>query len=156
MLIFSGDLSQNVKSNVVKKQKILTSLVALTISCIFSIPFIVLTIQYNWIFIIAILTIFTLPIFQYFSFKGSVLDLILPNKVIIDNQFIVSLGKNFRHERKIQYVKKIVDYGDWYQIFFKYPYKNQTYICQKDLIKEGTIEDFENLFKGKIVRKIKK
>lgn len=155
MLVFSGDLSQSCKKNVIKKQKILTSLVAFIISCIFSIPFIILIIKYNWIFIIAILAIFTLPIFQYFSFRGSVQDLILPNKIIINNEFIVSLGKNFHHERKIQHIKKIVDYGDWYQIFFKYPYKNQTYICQKDLIKKGTIEDFENLFKGKIVRKIK-
>lgn len=51
-------------------------------------------------------------------------------------------------------VKKLVDYGKYYYIL--YGGVNRAIICQKDLLVEGTIEEFENIFAGKIVRKLKK
>ena len=53
-------------------------------------------------------------------------------------------------------VKKVIDKGNFYIILFYFPHKDVNFICQKDLIVEGTIEEFEELFEGKIVRKIKK
>lgn len=51
-------------------------------------------------------------------------------------------------------VKKLVDYDKYYYIL--YGGVNRAIICQKDLLVEGTIEEFENIFAGKIVRKLKK
>ena len=51
-------------------------------------------------------------------------------------------------------VKKLVDYDKYYYIL--YGGANRAIICQKDLLVEGTIEEFENIFAGKIVRKLKK
>lgn len=51
-------------------------------------------------------------------------------------------------------VKKLVDYGKYYYIL--YGGVNRAIICQKDLLVEGTLEEFENIFAGKIVRKLKK
>ena len=47
-------------------------------------------------------------------------------------------------------VKRVYDYRCWYylEIDFGDPY----FICQKDLLTEGTLEEFEALFEGKIVR----
>ena len=39
------------------------------------------------------------------------------------------------------------------KIFFIFPYKSQRFVCQKDLLVQGTIEEFEAVFEGKIVRK---
>ncbi len=50
-------------------------------------------------------------------------------------------------------MKKITDEGDWYQIIFYFPHKVGDCICQKDLITEGSIEEFENIFEGLIVKK---
>lgn len=48
-------------------------------------------------------------------------------------------------------VKKILDYGEVYIINFGY---GEGYIlCQKDLIAEGSIEEFEKLFEDLIIRK---
>lgn len=54
-------------------------------------------------------------------------------------------------EKPIKKIKKVLDEGDCYYII--YGDINNSIVCQKDLLKEGTIEEFEALFQGKIVRK---
>ena len=49
-------------------------------------------------------------------------------------------------------VKKVIDTGDCYFILFALLPKNFSCLCQKDLLVEGTLEDFERLFEGKIKR----
>ena len=83
----------------------------------------------------------------------------LPRKISITKDLITLeidyLDINIEAKiKKLTDINKIIDYGECYFISFK---KNFTgsIICQKNLIVKGTLEDFENLFKGKIVRKIK-
>ena len=47
--------------------------------------------------------------------------------------------------------KRIIDYGDCYHI--RYKRFKAPIICQKNLLKEGSLEDFERIFSDKIVRK---
>ena len=56
--------------------------------------------------------------------------------------------------KKISKIKRIEDQGDWYYITFKGDF-TENIICQKNLITQGTIEEFEEIFKDKIVRKYK-
>ena len=55
-------------------------------------------------------------------------------------------------ERATEDVKKVLDYGEFYEFRFYFPWCFGV-ICQKDLLVEGTIEEFEKFFDGKIVRK---
>lgn len=48
-------------------------------------------------------------------------------------------------------IKKVLDYGTWWYIAEKNDFAFPI-ICQKDLLVEGTLEDFEKLFAGKIVK----
>ena len=50
-------------------------------------------------------------------------------------------------------VKRVEDYGDFYRIIFYFPHCDRFCICQKDLITQGTIEEFEEMFAGYIVKK---
>ena len=54
--------------------------------------------------------------------------------------------------KPISKVKKVIDMGEWYYIIFKFGDISNSWICQKDLITQGTIEDFEKIFEGKIKR----
>ena len=54
-------------------------------------------------------------------------------------------------QKPMKKIKKVLDAGDCYYII--YADINNCIVCQKNLIKEGTIEEFETLFEGKIVRK---
>ena len=53
-------------------------------------------------------------------------------------------------------IKKIIDYGDYYYLYVFRLDASHGIVCQKDLLIEGTIEEFEKLFEGKIKRKTKK
>ena len=56
---------------------------------------------------------------------------------------------------KLSRVRKVVDYGGWYFIYFKW--NAIDFIgCQKDQILVGSIEEFEALFADKLVQHKKK
>lgn len=55
--------------------------------------------------------------------------------------------------KPINAVKKVIDVGEWYYIIFKFGDIGNSWVCQKDLLTKGTIDEFERLFKDKIVRK---
>ena len=53
-------------------------------------------------------------------------------------------------QKPMKKIKKVLDAGDCYYII--YGDISNCIVCQKNLIQEGTIEEFETLFQGKIVR----
>lgn len=75
---------------------------------------------------------------------------ITPQRVYIDGDMIVSKSNATVDTRYIGGVKEVRDYGEFYYFVFKsYSYR---FVCQKDLLVQGSIEEFENLFAGKIKR----
>lgn len=74
-------------------------------------------------------------------------------KIKIENDyFIVESGEDSQI-RNIEDLKEIIDMGDWYDIVFYFPNKSPYFVCQKDLIIKGSIEEFEELFANKIIRR---
>lgn len=155
MIEFEGQLSDTCKKEVIKKYRKSSVLVCCIISIIFAIPFIILSIINDWIFILATAIIMLLPLFQYFSCSKSTLDLIIPTKIVVDrdNQTITSEGKRFKEIRYFDQINKIFDYGNYYQINFKFPYKSQNFIIEKSLIKTQAYDDFIKLFGEYIIMK---
>ena len=80
-------------------------------------------------------------------------DKFFPTLVRISSKGLALQGKEFDQTRDMADVKKVYDYGEYYFITFYFPAKSQQFICEKDLLVSGTIEEFEDLFAGKIVRK---
>lgn len=77
----------------------------------------------------------------------------LPLKVVIDEDgSIEAEWSDYSMVKSTEEVRKILDYGECYLIKFKIPYGRAVFL-QKDLIKGGTIEDFEKLFQEKIIKK---
>lgn len=73
---------------------------------------------------------------------------ITPQRVYIDGDMIVSKSNAAADTRFMKDVKEVRDYGEFYYFVFKaYSYR---FVCQKDLLTQGTIEEFETLFTGKI------
>ena len=85
--------------------------------------------------------------------KGKDYELIMTKRVTIDGNCLESEGDQLTEARSIDQIKCVIDYGEWYKIIFRFPNKSQRFICQKDLITQGTIEDFETLFADKIIRR---
>lgn len=78
----------------------------------------------------------------------------LPLKIVITPQYVSYevIGTEISKKKSITSVKKVVKFGDLYYIIFKFGDYNNSWICQKNLIVKGTIEEFEKMFEGKIIR----
>ena len=91
---------------------------------------------------------------HFASFDKNAQAKAIPLKITIsDDNIIMSEGKEFQEARSIQDVVAVFDMGEWYHISFGKKLGLGRFVCQKDLLVQGTIEDFEKLFEGKIIRK---
>lgn len=79
----------------------------------------------------------------------------IPTDVLvrIEGQYITRSGFGAVQKKSLDKVKKVIDAGEWYYVVFKFGDIGSSFVCQKNLLKVGTLEEFEALFAGKIVRK---
>ena len=73
--------------------------------------------------------------------------------IVVEGNVISAEGIQRYEIKNLEDVKKVVDMGDFYKIYFYFPHKSNLFICQKDLLVKGTIEEFEKLFSSVMVRK---
>lgn len=153
MIKFKGDMSEKCKKQMLSRNQKSIVLVFSIISLIISIPFIILSITSHWIYIVCIpgLVLGVMLISRSPSKKDQ--NLIIPSEVIIKGEKIISKSDKFEHVRLISDVKQVIDEKEWYRLVFYYSSRNQYFICEKKLLVEGTIEEFEALFKNKLIRK---
>lgn len=81
-----------------------------------------------------------------------------PHIVITKEDLSLELWKNggkVWRTRKLSRVKKVLDCGEVYYIIFKFGDITNSWICQKNNIISGTIEEFESLFQSKIIKELK-
>lgn len=151
MIEFRGEISENCRRYIVKKESKNARIGMAIVAGVFCVPIVILAITWHWIIVMAIPVLILSVILAGIPPKKNNYSLIIPERIVIDNDVIVSESKKFRYDRMIYHVKKIVDMGDWYHIFFYYRYRSPRFICEKDLITQGTIDEFEKIFQGKIV-----
>lgn len=81
-------------------------------------------------------------------------DRLVPEHITINDGVIICVKDKFTDSLNIEQIKTVKDYGEYYTLtvagFFRRP--SAHLICQKDLLTQGTIEEFEALFNGKIKR----
>lgn len=75
---------------------------------------------------------------------------ITPQKICIKNDIIISRSNAATESKFIEDVKEVRDYGEFYYLVFPFGKYSYRFVCQKDLLTQGTLEDFEALFNGKI------
>ena len=90
---------------------------------------------------------------MFFGKNGKIFEGELQWNIIIDQNLISAEGIQRSETKNLDDIKKVVDMGDFYKIYFYFPHKSNLFVCQKDLIIKGTIEEFEELFSAKIMRK---
>lgn len=154
MIEFKGELSKTCKEFVVKNEAYCARKVAI----IAYVPFAVAEIIW-WAVSGKLLVLIALPVLVMAAFLAGIkpnekgYGLIMTKRVTIDGNVLECEGDQFHDIKSIDRVKSVIDYGEWYKIEFRLPGNSQRFICQKDLITQGTIEDFEKLFADKIIRR---
>lgn len=159
MVDFKGELTGNSRKFLLKKQSKLQVVVFL-LSLIVVFPMILalsarFTMSIIWCYLgisAFILILASLP-----SDKKSQ-KTFMPIRVYVDlkDEVIVHECETRERFHEIDTVKVVYDYGEWYYIKFYFCSRDPYFVCQKDLLTEGTLDEFEALFSDKIVRKTKK
>ena len=88
----------------------------------------------------------------YWRFSKAV-QLSIPERIVFDRNKILSYTAQGQIIQHCDDVKRVIDYGDWYYLEFAMGKKSFEFICQKNLIVSGTLEEFESLLIEKIVKK---
>ena len=151
MIVFTGDISGKCKKDIILPLMRLFWVVGLLVTIPFLVIFII-AVKESQAYLLAVLGLILgvfcfsmMPVYE--AKRGSY----LPNKVTINTKLSTILveGKKFRSEIWIRDVVVVWDRGEWYQIYS--PKSDGAFACQKSLISQGTLIDFEKLFKNKLV-----
>lgn len=153
MITFTGKMSKKCQDYIFRYEGMGTRIIALIFSLLLSIPVIILTIKDDWIWSICIVPLILLVILSGIKPSKKDYSLAIPNRITIGNGVLVSKSDKFEISTSMSRVKKVIDFGEWYHIQLSYPLWNSKFVCEKRLLTDGTIEEFEALFKNKLVRK---
>lgn len=77
---------------------------------------------------------------------------ITPRRVYIENDMIISQSNATAESRVIEDVKEVRDYGEFYYFVFPSGKTSYRFVCQKNLLVKGSLDEFETLFAEKIKR----
>lgn len=151
MIVFRGELSEEVKK-FIYKVLISVNLITMTIlSIIIAVPMTIAVVLDDVIWVLGYVPIPVLFLGVPQSEKNQ--KLAHPKEITIEENSIWIVGESFTQQRDVEAIKRIVDYGNFYQIEFYFPNRSIHCVCQKDLIVEGSIEEFEERFADYIERK---
>ncbi len=150
MIEFKGNISEECKKYIWNRETKFVSLACIITALIFSGIIIIVALKVDLIILMFLLLTISFAFLGSFPQKG--IDERLPQSISIENNEILLVSKACSKSRSIWDIKKITDMGKWYVIDFYFPSKNLFFVCQKDLLIEGCIDDFEKLFEKKITK----
>lgn len=155
MIEFNGCLSGPARNFFIKRtigSDLLLFLISGVPVFLFALYFCELINNYNYIFVPVIGYVLIIIYFIAFRFSNSIKSWI-PNKVCIEKNRIISFcDKNIEYQKTID-VKAVYAYEEFYFIAFPFGKIRYNYICQKNNLSKGTIDEFEKMFKDKIIKK---
>lgn len=150
MIKFDGELSTKCRLYAINRDRRLLLYVMIILMTPLVVLNIIMALNIN-IFLLLFVPIFLIVIIASYLYKPKVQKSMLCHIEI--NEEIITMEVDEKYsERKICDVKRIIDYGEFYVIEFYFP--GVLYIvCQKKLIVEGTLDEFEHFFDVKIIKK---
>lgn len=154
MIEFKGDFSENTLKFYHKrfvKENICNSMFFFVISLpalIFLLSFI-MPLKYVVCVVLPILLLIAIFI-PYLKLKLSK-DRFVPERITINDGVIIFSKDNFTDSLNVEQIKTVKDCGEYYTLtvagFFR---PSSHLICQKNLLTQGSLDEFEALFQGKI------
>lgn len=148
MIVFAGKLSEECKKFTQKQYTNGFRLVWILTNILWSVLITIVALCWDRIIFLFFIVLIPFLILLYpFSCR-------MHSRIEIAEDYLsVDFYGEYSQVQDMMDVKQVLDMGDWYYITFYFPHKSRSFVCQKDLIIEGTIEEFEALFEDKLVRK---
>ena len=153
MIVFSGEFSERAQKIMLKIQFKIGILPSVVIFAIFTAVLIILCALTDlWLIMLfelmVVLTISLAAASPYIERKKT-LRLSLPKSVVIDSGFISVAWEDGEMQKPVSDVKKVMKLDGCFYIVFRSP-KLQDVFCEAACMTEGSVEEFERLFQGKI------
>ncbi len=70
-----------------------------------------------------------------------------PKRIFTDGEIITCITDINAETHYIKDVKLLKDHGEFYELVFPFDKGSKNFVCQKNLLVGGTLEDFEMIFK---------
>ena len=147
MIVFRGTLNAECEEYVKSKLKKAMFIKAIVLSVMCTLPIVFLGIVLDslfFLFLIAPLPIIIEALFNKKSRKDR------PEEIIIDDTCVEIKAHYSDRTIPLEKISALYDMGTWYKVNI-FNFFNTMLVFQKDLIVEGTLEEFETLFQDKIV-----
>ena len=106
----------------------------------------------NWLLVIlscVMICIAPLSVFLPQSKKYN--QSITPKNIVIDDGYITCKTEIQGETRLISDVKWVYEHDEFYEFIFPFGKISTSFICQKSLLCKGSLEEFEALFKDKLL-----
>ena len=154
MIEFKGELSKELKKIIARRLNTASYVSLLIASIVIALPLaLIISWPYSLIVIIG-----TAYMWIVLFISSLICKKAFPQRIYIEvEDEIITLDRGINtHYASLSDVKEVIDNGTWYDIKFYYCARelNRDCICQKDLLTQGTIEQFEELFDDVLVRKL--
>lgn len=148
MIKFDGELSDKCKFYVLNRDRRIMLYVRIILMTPLIVLNVIMALNINILLLIYV-PVFLIVIIAGYKHKDkkSILCHVEINEEVITMEFDEKYS-----ERKICDVKRIIDYEEFYVIDFYFPGVLYA-VCQKDLIAEGALDEFEHFFDVKIIKK---
>lgn len=107
----------------------------------------------NWLMVILFaVTFFILPLSALIPQGKKAEKSVLPKRIVADEESITCTTDREVVAKWLEDVKTVIDHGEFYELVFPFGKISTNFICQKNLLTKGTLEEFEALFEGKITK----
>ncbi len=155
MIEFKGMISGNAEKYFFKRTRNLAIKILLVSEILVLFPFALYMIRtVNWVGLAAIGIAFCcVPLLACIPKSKKEKKMLLPKRIYTDNESIICVGEKYVESKLIGDESLVRDFGEFYEIVYPFGKVSDKFICQKNLLSEGTIEEFESLFDGKIERR---
>lgn len=153
MIEFNGYLSGNAEKHFFKKARVYAQTL-LMIGATFALPVAgILGIQlHTWIPLTVNCALFIIiPLLVRMPKSKREKISITPKKICIEDEYMICIADKYEEYRAISDVKSVLDHGDFYELIFQFGKLSEKFICQKNLLMKGSLEEFELLFKDKLI-----
>ena len=155
MIEFKGCITGNAEQYFWKRSRnILRNILITVISVLFP-PVLIVSIMTECLEILIVYALISVSMLASLLIpKGKSGKSWLPKRIFTDEEYIVCTSEKYEEFRLIQDASCVSDFGDFDYIVFPIGKVSDKFVCQKDLLIQGTLEEFEALFDGKIERKL--
>lgn len=148
MIEFKGQLSGSAEKRFWKREKTFVQNLFLIVFLSLAPTVIIYSVKtHHWLALICY-SAFLLVIWLLFQIPKSKKEKarMTPKRIFTEDEYIVCVADAYSESRLISDVTKVRDFGEFYELVFPFGKMNFKFICQKDLLTQGTLEEFEALF----------